>query len=151
MSKLVNQIATLRAALCSADMQRSDSFSNVFHAFLDIAEGEALMDASDLVEDPLVRAMIESISRQHARDPALAVTRFQMLRHGPTGLFHGSCCATASVGAVGQFVGTFFCFAEQQKGLVAFNDGTPMTHYHRITATVVPPGSMPMRKPPGKH
>jgi hypothetical protein len=34
---------------------------------------------------------------------------------------------------------------------VAFNDGTPMTHYYRITATVLASGTMPMRRPPGKH
>jgi hypothetical protein len=144
MSKLVNQIATLRTRLRSADMADPDSFSNVFHAFFDISEKSKLMDVSDLIEDPIVRAMLESIARQHARDQALAVTLFQMLRHGPTRLVHGSCFAT-------RFVGTFFYFEEDQQGLVAFTDGTPMTHYYRITATVLPAGSMPMRRPPGKH
>jgi hypothetical protein len=143
MSKL-NQIPKLRAALRSADTQDPDSFSSVFHAFIEISEGTALLDASDLTADPLIRAMIESIARQHARDPALGVTILHMLRHGPTGLFHGSCFTT-------RFVGTFFYFAQDQQGLVAFNDGTPLTHYYRITATVLPPGTMPMRRPPGKH
>jgi hypothetical protein len=144
MSKIDDQILTLRAALRSADMQNPDSFSNVFHAFFDISEKSEFMDASDLVEDPVVRAMIESIARQHARDPNLAITLFQLLRHSSTGLLHGSCFAT-------RFVGTFFYFEADQQGLVAFSDGTPTTHYYRITATVVPSGSMPMRRPPGKN
>lgn len=144
MSTLVKQIATLQTSLRSADPQDPNSFSNVFHAFFDISENSELMDMSELLEDPVVRAMIESIARQHARDPALAMTMFQMLRHGPTRLIHGSCFST-------RFVATFFYFEEDQQGLVAFNDGTPMTHYYRLTATVLPPGSMPMRRPPGKH
>jgi hypothetical protein len=144
MSKIVDQIVTLRAALRSADMQDPNSFSSVFHAFFDISEKSEFMDSSDLVQDPIVRAMIESIVRQHARDPNLAVTMFQLLRHAPTGLLHGSSFTT-------RFVGTFFYFEADQQGLVAFTDGTPRTHYYRITATVLPPGAMPMRRPSGKH
>lgn len=144
MSKLVNQITKLRAMLRAADLQDPDSFSNVFHAFFDISENAALMDVSDMIDDPIIRAMIESISRQHARDPALAVSMLLMLRHAPTRMVHGSCLAT-------KFVGTFFYFEDDQQGLVTFNDGTPMTHYYRITAAMLPPGSMPTRKPPGKH
>jgi hypothetical protein len=144
MSTLVNQISRLQAALRSAGMQDPDSFSKVFHAFFDLTEGTQLMDVSDLIDDPIIRALIESTARQHARDPAVGVTMFQLLRHASTGLFHGSCVTT-------RFVGTFFYFEDDQQGLVAFNDGTPVTHYYRVTATVLPPGSMPMRKPPGKH
>lgn len=144
MSKLVNQITKLRAMLRAADLQDPDSFSNVFHAFFDISESAALMDASDMIADPIIRSMIESISRQHARDPALAVTMFLMLRHAPMRMVHGTCFTT-------KFVGTFFYFEDDQQGLVTFNDGTPMTHYYRITAAVLPSGSMPTRKPPGTH
>lgn len=144
MSTLMNSISTLRTALRTADMADSHSFAKVFHAFFDISDGPDLMDASQPVEDRVIRTMIESTARKHTRDDALVLTGLLILRHGPTGLVHGACFA-------GRFAGTFFYFEPDKQGLVAFNDGTPMTHYYRITATELPPGTMPMPKPPGKH
>jgi hypothetical protein len=137
MSTLTNSIATLRTALRTADTADPHSFSKVFHAFFDISDGPDLMDASQPVEDPVIRAMIESTARKHARDEAIVLTSFLTLRHGPTGLVHGGFFA-------GMLAGTFFYFEADKQGLVCFNDGTPMTHYYRITATVLPPGTMPI-------
>ena len=130
MSKLAHQITALRTSLCSADMNESESFSTVFQAFLDIADEPDLIAACEPIEDQHVRQIVESTSRHHLRDQALGITMLGVLRHGPTGLFHGSFFAGTTVAA-------FFYFAEDQQGLVAFNDGTAMAHYYRVTASEV--------------
>lgn len=140
MSTLIHQIAALRTSLRDADGDHPDSFSRVFEAFYDISEGPALIGASESVEDPIVCTLLESTARRHLRDPALALTMIEILRHGPTELLHGGCLA-------GGTVGTFFYFARDQQGLVAFTDGITTLHYYRITAIVLPEGGMPMPRP----
>lgn len=144
MSTLIHQITALRTSLCDADVNDPDSFSNVFAAFFDISEGPELMRASELTEDQIVHALLESTARRHLGDPAFALTMSQLLHHRPTELFHGGFFA-------GRTVGTFFYFARDQQGLAAFTDGTALMHYYRITATVLPVGGMPMPRPAGQQ
>jgi hypothetical protein len=61
-----------------------------------------------------------------------------MLHYAPASLFHGGFFA-------GSNPGTFFYFVHEQQGLVAFNVGWT-THYYRITATELPPGTVIGRK-----
>jgi hypothetical protein len=144
MSTLIQQIAALRTSLREADGNDLHSFSHVFDAFFDISDGSNLMGISESVEAPLVLALLESTARRHLRDPRFSLTMIQILHHVPSDLFHGGFLA-------GPITGTFFYFPADQQGLVAFNDGSPMTHFYRITATVLPARGMPMPRPAGKQ
>lgn len=141
-NQLMAQLATLRESLRSADIEISGSLSKVFHAFLDITEGPDLMRACKQAESEIIRETLERVARQFTRDEAVSLQGLRMLSHAPTGFFHGGFFA-------GRAMGTFLYFAEEGQGLVAFSQGTPMTHFFRITSTELPPGTVPMRRPPG--
>ena len=144
MSKLIQQIALLRTSMREADTKDPDSFSNVFSIFFDISEGLGLIEASDPSEDGLVHVLLEQIARAHLRDASFSLSLLRTLHHRSTELFHGSFFAAKAVG-------TFFYFSQDEQGLVSFIGNTPMTHYYRITATILSAGGMPMPRPAGKH
>lgn len=144
MSTLLNQIAALRTSLRDADGNDPDSFSNVFARFFDISEGANLMSASKSIEDRVVVALIESTARRHLRDPAFSLSMIRVLQHQESGLTHGGFVA-------GNTVGTFFWFAADERGLVAFSDGSAMMHYYRITAAVLQARGVPTPRPSGKQ
>lgn len=138
MSKLMKQLTAVRELLRSVDAAQADSFSQVFSTFLDLTETTDLVDASKPVKDKGIRSLIEVVARRHANDPALGITDMRTLHYAPAGLFHGGFFAGADPG-------TFFYFMEEKQGLVAFNVGR-ITHYYRITATELPPGTVIGRK-----
>lgn len=138
MSKLIKQLAAVRESLRSVDAADADSFSQVFSAFLELTETADLVDASKPIKDKGIRSLIELVARRHANDPALGLTGMLMLHYAPAGLFHGGFFAP-------QGPGSFFYFVAEEQGLVAFSAGR-ITHYYRITATELPPGTVIGRK-----
>jgi hypothetical protein len=75
-------------------------------------------------------------------DEAASIGALQMLTHAPTGFFHGGFFAAGTMG-------TFFYFLEERQGLLALRGAPPATHFFRMTATELPPGTMLVRRPPG--
>lgn len=138
------QLATLRESLRSADIEVSGSLSKVFHSFLDLTEGPDLMRSCKPAKDPVIRETLQRLARQYAQDDAVSLQALRMLRHGPTGFFHGGFFAAGAIG-------TFFYFTGEGQGLLALSEGTPMTHFVRITTTELPRGTVLMKRPPGKQ
>jgi hypothetical protein len=135
MATLTARIDELRELLRNAEFAQADSFSNVFDAFLKIAEQTELMDACKPFKDKTLRMILENVVRRYAKDESLTLSQAQFLHHAPTGLVHGM-----FVG--GHHAGTFFYFLSEQQGLVAFAASMSMMHYFRITATELPPGTV---------
>lgn len=142
--QLVAQLAALQKSLTSADIEQSGSLADVFSAFLDLAEGIDLMNHSSRAENAVVSATLERLTRQVVDDEKLTLGSVQMLGYAPAGFLHGGFF-------VAKAMGTFFYFTRAQQGLVAFNRGGGMTQLCRITSTPLPPGTVPMRRPPGKQ
>jgi len=141
--QLLAQLAALRESLRSADIEQSGSLSRVFHAFFDIAEGPDLVLASKPTKNPVVRATLERIARDHVEDQKASLQSIRMLGVPAAAFLHGGFFVAGAIG-------TFFYFTGDEQGLVAFNRGTDMTYFCRVTATTLPPGTGPMRGPRGK-
>lgn len=138
------QLATLRESLRSADIEVSGSLSKVFHSFLDLAEGPDLMRSCKPAKNPVIRETLQRLARQYAKDDSVSLQALRMLSHGPTGFFHGGFFAAGAIG-------TFFYFTGEGQGLLALSEGTPMTHFVRVTTTELPRGTVLMKRPPGKQ
>lgn len=134
MSKLIQQITALRESMRNADVGVDGSFSRVFDEFHDISEGTELIEASKPFKDKVIRGLLEVTARRHLGDPQLVVTHLMILRHGPTGLFHGGFHA-------GDTTGNFFFFLEDKQGIVAFIRGTTLDFY-RLSAVGLPEGTV---------
>lgn len=133
MSKLMQQLNALRDSMRDADGADSDSFSEVFSTFLELAESTELMSASDPLDDEAVHFLLENVGRQYTKKPALKISHLQMLQHPKSGIVHG-------VFFAGGHPGTFFYFPQEQQGIVAFAESMSMMHYYRMTATLIPAG-----------
>ncbi len=140
---LLTQLTALRKALRDADSADDGSFARVFNLFFDIADEETLMRVSKVAKDPVVRASLEGVTREFVGDDKVVLNALRMLSYRPAAFLHGGFFVSG-------VVGTFFYFPAEQQGLVAFNEGTMMTHFSRITATTLPPGTTPMHGPRGK-
>lgn len=140
--RILAQLEALRRSLAGADGGESGSFSRVFHAFFDIADDPGLMDASKGFESEAIRAMLERAARRITGHGTATVTNLRALRCAGAGMVHGGFFA-------GTLLGTFFYFEREEQGLVALNDGTPLTNFLRITMTKVPEGSFPVPGPDG--
>lgn len=138
MSTLTKRLTTVRDSLRSVDGAEADGFEQVFSSFLELTETAELVEASKPSKDKGIRSLIEIVARRHANDPALVIANMLMLHYAPAGLFHGGFFA-------GGNAGTFFYFMQEQQGIVAFVAGRT-THYYRITATELPPGTVIGRK-----
>ena len=136
----MNQVTALRDGLRDADNANPDGFPQVFNAFFDVT---GLVDASRPSKDKGMRSLVEIVARRHTNDPTLGVTGLLMLHYTPAGLFHGSFRA-------GTRPGTFFYFVQEQQGIVALCE-YPTTHFYRITATLLPPGTVIGRKGVGMN
>jgi hypothetical protein len=139
MEKLKQQLTELREAMRDADASDSDSFSDVFGTFLDLAKSTTLMDASKPFKDKYLRLVLENVARAHANDQAVELAELQMLHYAPSGLVHGMFFA-------GSNPGTFCFFLQEQQGIVAFARHMSVMHYYRITATELPAGTVIGRK-----
>lgn len=140
MSKLLTRVNELHDQLRNAELSESNSFSMVFDRFLDLTETTTLMDESNPFKDKLMAVLLEKVVRRHAQDDSLTLLSLQMLEYAPAGLIHGMFMA-------GRHAGTFFYSVKDQQGLVAFAEAMSMMHYYRITATMLPPGTVIGRKP----
>lgn len=139
---VVNRLAAVRKQLLLADIARSGSLSEVFSAFLDITESTDLISESKRTDDRAVEETLVRIMQHYTGDKSLRIGSFQMLSHAEGGVVHGG---FASAGKMG----TFFYFTAEGQGLLALYGGGPTTDYCRITTTVLPAGTVPMRRPRG--
>ena len=140
--RLLDRIDALRRALAEAPGDEEGSFNRVFLMFFDITDDPMLMDRSQPTKDPEIREAIERSARKLTGDATTVLEGFRAIELPGSGLLHGGFRA-------GRFLGTFFYFAPEKQGLVAFNGGGPMTNFLRITVTTLPEGTTLMRKPPG--
>jgi hypothetical protein len=140
--RLLDRIDALKRALAEAPGDEEGSFNRVFHEFFDIADDPALLHDSEPAKDPEIREAIERAARKLTGDPKATLQGFQAIEYPGSGLRHGGFRA-------GRFLGTFFYFAQEKQGLVAFNAGGEMTNFLRITVTPLPEGTTLMKKPPG--
>ena len=139
--RMLDRIDALRRTLAEARGDEQGSFNRVFHEFFDLADDHALLDQSEPAKDPEIRAAIERAACKLTGDPKTTLQGFQAIEYPGSGLLHGGFRA-------GRFLGTFFYFAQEKQGLVAFNEGA-MTNFLRITVTSLPQGTTLMKKPPG--
>ncbi len=142
--QLAAQLAALQKSLTSADIEQSGSLADVFSAFLDLAEGVDLMHHSKRAKNAVVWATLERLTRQVVDDEKLTLGPMQMLGYAPAAFLHGGFFVAGAMG-------TYFYFTRAEQGLVAFNRGGGMTQLCRITSTALPPGTVLMRRPPGKQ
>jgi hypothetical protein len=140
--RILAQLEALRRSLADADGSERGSFSRVFHAFFDIADDPGLMEASKAFQSEDIRAMLERAAQRLRGQGTTTVTNLRALRCAGAGMVHGGFFA-------GTLLGTFFYFEREEQGLVAFNDGTPLTNFLRITLAKVPEGSFPVPGPDG--
>lgn len=140
MSKLSEQINTLRVSMRNADAAQSDSFSQVFNEFHDLAEQSALFDGSKPFKDKVLRELLQAIARRHTGDDALVIEGLRIFRFAGTDFLHGMFFA-------GPRAANFFLFLDEKQGVIAFvgNVGAP-THYYRISAAMLPAGTEIGRK-----
>ncbi len=131
MDKLTQRLAALRESMRDADGNDSDSFTNVFNAFLGITETSNLVAVSMPFKDRRIRLMVDNVARKHAADPKSALESLQMLHHRPSGLVHGMFFA-------GFYPGSFFWFLQEKQGIVALVESLSMTHLYRVTAAELP-------------
>lgn len=142
--RTLGAIEALRKTLTSADGADEGSFARAFNAFLDAAEDPAFMEAGDVAKDARIEAAIEATARQISGDPKTAVERLGIMRIPEAGFLHGSFLAAGKMGS-------FFFFEREEQGLLAFTSFGGMTHFTRITMTVVPQGAVPVRGPRGQQ
>jgi hypothetical protein len=140
--RILAQLEALRRSLAGADGSENGSFSRVFHAFFDIADDPGLMEASQPFQSEDIRAMLERAAQRLRGQGSTTVTSVRALRCADARMVHGGFFA-------GTLLGTFFYFEQEEQGLVAFNDGTALTNFLRITLTKVPEGSYPVPGPDG--
>ena len=140
--RILDRLEALRQSLANADGHERGSFARVFHAFFDIAEDPALMAESKPGKSEDIRAMLERAAQRLTGDEATTVRDLRTLRCASAGMVHGGFFA-------GKLLGTFFYFEGDEQGLVAFNDGTPMTSFLRLTLTKLPEGTFPVPGPGG--
>jgi hypothetical protein len=138
---LLTQLDALRKTTLDADGRRQGSFSELFHAFLDIADDPALLNASKPTKDATLKGAIEACARQLTGNSAMNIQQVQMLRIDKAGFIHGSFFAGASIGS-------FFYFEKDRQGLVAYDKGGGVTLFSRISLVELPKGSVPVQGPP---